>query len=121
MWRITSLRILTNEVYLCLFEMIYMNYEGIIVGFATFLIIGIFHPIVIKAEYYFGKSCWWVFLLFGIAFGIWSLFIDDLVCATITGVTAFSCFWSIHELFEQEKRVGRGWFPSNPKKKDRKS
>ena len=30
-------------------------------------------------------------------------------------------FFAALELFEQEKRVGRGWFPSNPKKKDRKS
>ncbi|MBQ2111659.1 MAG: DUF4491 family protein [Bacteroidales bacterium] len=94
-----------------------MNFSGIIVGLATFLIIGIFHPIVIKAEFYFGKRCWWIFVLAGIAFGILSLFISNLVWATITGVTAFSCFWSIHELFEQEKRVKKGWFPANPKKR----
>ena len=28
--------------------------DGIIIGICTFLIIGMFHPIVIKAEYYFG-------------------------------------------------------------------
>ena len=43
-----------------------MNFTGIIVGLATFLIIGVFHPIVIKAEYYFSKSCWPVFLAAGI-------------------------------------------------------
>ena len=32
-----------------------MHFNGIIVGLATFLIIGVFHPIVIKAEYHFGK------------------------------------------------------------------
>lgn len=94
-----------------------MNFSGIIVGLATFLIIGIFHPIVIKAEYHFGKRCWWAFALAGVAFGVLSLFIDSMNWATITGVTAFSCFWSIHELIEQEKRVERGWFPANPKKK----
>ena len=30
-----------------------MNFEGIILGLATFLLIGIFHPIVIKSECYF--------------------------------------------------------------------
>ena len=30
---------------------------------------------------------------------------------------AFSSFWSILELFQQEKRVERGWFPKNPKRK----
>ena len=94
-----------------------MNFSGIIVGLATFLIIGIFHPIVIKAEYHFGKQCWWAFTLAGVAFAALSLFLESLVWATITGVTAFSCFWSIHELFEQEKRVSRGWFPENPKRK----
>lgn len=94
-----------------------MNFEGIAVGLATFLIIGIFHPIVIKAEYHFGKRCWWFFLLAGVAFACLSLFINSLVWSTIVGVTAFSCFWSIHELIEQDKRVGKGWFPANPKRK----
>ena len=94
-----------------------MHFNGIIVGLATFLIIGVFHPIVIKAEYHFGKRCWWMFALAGVAFAVLSLFIESMVWSTITGVTAFSCFWSIHELIEQEKRVERGWFPANPKKK----
>ena len=96
-----------------------MNFSGIIVGLATFLIIGIFHPIVINAEYHFGKGCWWAFALAGVAFGVLSLFIDSMTWATITGVTAFSCFWSIHELIEQENRVKKGWFPANPKKKSK--
>ncbi len=33
-----------------------MNFESIIIAAATFFIIGIFHPIVIKAEYYFSKK-----------------------------------------------------------------
>lgn len=94
-----------------------MNYTGIIVGLATFLIIGLFHPIVIKAEYYFGKKCWWAFALAGIIFGALSIFIESMTWSTITGVTAFSCFWSIHEIIEQEERVKKGWFPANPKRK----
>ena len=43
-----------------------MHYSGLIIGLSTFLIIGLFHPVVIKAEYYFGTGCWWVFLLLGI-------------------------------------------------------
>ena len=49
--------------------------DGIIIGICTFLIIGMFHPIVIKAEYYFGTRCWWWFLVLGIAgiiASIWS-------------------------------------------------
>ena len=101
-----------------------MNYAGIVIGLGTFLIIGMFHPIVIKAEYYFGKRCWWVFLLAGAGAllagagaAAGSLFISNIIVSTLVGVAAFSCFWSILELFEQEKRVAKGWFPRNPKRK----
>ena len=67
-----------------------MNFTGIITGLATFLIIGIFHPIVIKAEYYLGTKCWWIFLLAGIVFGAISLMVSNLILSTILGVTAFS-------------------------------
>ncbi len=88
-----------------------MNFTGILIGLATFVIIGIFHPIVIKAEYHLSKRCWWLFLLAGIVFAVLSLFVGSVMGATIAGVLAFSCFWSVFELFEQEKRVKRGWFP----------
>ena len=91
-----------------------MNIAGILVGLATFLIIGICHPIVIKAEYHFGTRCWWVFLLVGAGFCTLSLLLDNLVWSTITGVAAFSSFWSILELFEQKKRVEKGWFERKP-------
>ena len=91
-----------------------MNPTGIIAGLATFLIIGIFHPIVIKAEYYLGTRCWWMFLLAGIIFGAISLTVSDFILSTILGVTAFSSFWSILELKEQKERVRKGWFPAGP-------
>ena len=91
-----------------------MNFTGIIVGLATFLIIGIFHPIVIKAEYYLGTRCWWMFLVAGILFGIISLSVDNLIASTILGVTAFSSFWSILELTQPQERVRKGWFPAGP-------
>ena len=72
-----------------------MNFAGIIIGLATFLIIGVFHPIVIKAEYYLGTKCWWIFLLAGVVFGTISLMVNDLIFSTILGVIAFSSFWSI--------------------------
>ena len=95
-----------------------MNFTGIIIGLATFLIIGVFHPIVIKAEYYLGTRCWWMFLLAGIIFGAISLIISNLIVSTILGVTAFSCFWSILELKEQKERVRKGWFPAGPGHKE---
>ena len=91
-----------------------MNYTGLLVGLATFLIIGLFHPLVIKAEYYLGVKSWWIFALSGIIFSVLSILAEDMVWSTILGVTAFSSFWSILEVFEQKKRVQKGWFPKGP-------
>ena len=93
-----------------------MNFTGLIIGIATFLIIGLFHPIVIKAEYYLGTKCWWMFALAGIIFIVLSILIENIILSTILGVFGFSSFWSILELFEQKKRVEKGWFPKNPKR-----
>ena len=94
-----------------------LNFSGIIIGVATFLVIGLFHPLVIKAEYYIGVRSWWLFLFLGIVAGIASLLVVNLTLSIILGVVAFSSFWSIGEVFEQKKRVEKGWFPANPKKK----
>ncbi len=72
---------------------------------------------VIKAEYYFGKQVWPVFLLSGLVCIAASLFIHSIVGSILLGVMGFSLLWSIRELFEQEERVNKGWFPGNPKKK----
>lgn len=95
-----------------------MNFTGLIIAIATFIIIGIFHPIVIKAEYYLGVKVWWMFLVLGMAFIGASLFISNQIVSTIAGVVGCSCLWSIIELFEQRKRVERGWFPKNPNRRD---
>ncbi len=95
-----------------------INIEGIVLGLSAFLCIGMFHPIVIKAEYYLGTRCWWAFMIVGLASLTLSLFTDNTYASVILGVFAFSCFWSILELFEQKKRVERGWFPRNPKRKN---
>ena len=94
-----------------------MHYTGIIIGIGTFLIIGIFHPIVIKTEYYTGTRLWWVFLLLGIICIAAALFIPDVLSSSLLGVTGASFIWSIGELFEQRERVKKGWFPMNPRRK----
>ena len=94
-----------------------MNLIGLLIGLATFLTIGVFHPLVIKAEYHFGRRCWPSFLLAGIAALVTSLFIRNTYASIILGVVAFSCFWSILELHQQHHRVRKGWFPMNPKRK----
>lgn len=90
-----------------------MFFTGLIIALGTFLIIGVFHPIVIKTEYYFGTAPWWVFLVFGIGAIIASLCIAQVILSCLLGVIGASCLWSIGELFEQKKRVDKGWFPKN--------
>ncbi len=90
--------------------------QGLFIGICTFLIIGLFHPIVIKAEYYWGTRCWWIFLLLGLVGIVLSILFENVVLSTLLGVFAFSSFWSIKEVFEQEERVKKGWFPKNPKR-----
>ena len=68
---------------------------GLVIGIATFLIIGLFHPVVVKAEYYWGTGCWWIFLVLGIGGIAWSLLTDNV----------------------QQERVRKGWFPANPKRR----
>lgn len=94
-----------------------LNFTGIIIGVGTFLVIGLFHPLVIKAEYYIGVKSWWLFLLLGVFSAIVSLMVTSLILSVLLGVVAFSSFWSIGEVFQQKKRVEKGWFPANPKKK----
>lgn len=89
---------------------------GLAIGVATFLIIGLFHPLVIKGEYYFGVRCWWVFAVMGIGGVAGSIVVDNLLVSTLLAVWGASSFWSIGELFEQRKRVERGWFPKREKK-----
>ncbi len=85
-----------------------------------FLIIGLFHPIVIKAEYHFGRRSWWCFLVAGLVCLTLSVFTESTLLATLLGVVGFACLWSILEVFEQEKRVEKGWFPANPKRSRKK-
>ena len=94
-----------------------LNFMGVVIGMVTFLIIGLFHPLVIKAEYYIGVKSWWLFLFLGIVAGILSLLLESFVGSIILGVVAFSSFWSTGEVFQQKKRVEKGWFPANPKRK----
>lgn len=96
------------------------NLQGLFLGLCTFLIIGLFHPLVIKGEYYFGAVCRWWFLVAGIVCLILSLLTSDFICQTLLGVTSFSCFWSIIEVKEQVERVRKGWFPANPRRKGTK-
>lgn len=93
-----------------------LNWEGLLVGVATFIIIGLFHPFVIKGEYYFGRKINYVFASLGVLAGIGALLVSSLFVSSLLAVVSFSSFWSIREVIEQEERVRKGWFPANPKR-----
>ena len=90
--------------------------QGLVLGLCSFLIIGICHPIVIKGEYYYGQPFKWVFLIVGIVLCAGSLLVSSTLLSALMGVGAFSCFWGIKEMADQQERVRKGWFPRNPKR-----
>ena len=94
-----------------------MYSTGIIIAASTFLAIGVWHPIVIKTEYYWGTRPWIVYLIVGLACIAGALFIENAILSSIVGVFGASALWGIGELFAQKKRVEKGWFPKNPKRK----
>lgn len=95
-----------------------MNFTGIIIALLSIFTIGIFHPVVIKTEYYTGTKYWWVFVVAGITCLAAALFIENTIVSSVLGIAGASFLWSVHELFEQRNRVKKGWFPMNPKRKD---
>ena len=96
-----------------------MYFTGIIIAASTFLAIGIWHPIVIKTEYYWGTRPWIIYLIVGLACVAGALFIENAILSSVVGVFGASALWGIGELFEQKKRVERGWFPKNPNRESR--
>ena len=94
-----------------------MYFTGIIIAASTFLAIGIWHTIVIKTEYYWGTRPWIIYLIVGLACVAGALFIENAILSSVVGVFGASALWGIGELFEQKKRVERGWFPKNPNRK----
>lgn len=94
-----------------------MFFTGIIIAVMALAIIGVFHPIVIKTEYYTGVRYWWVFMLLGLLCLVAALFVENIIGSAALGLAGASFLWSIIELFEQRERVRKGWFPMNPKRK----
>jgi hypothetical protein len=92
-----------------------MTISGILIGLIAFAVIGIFHPLIIYGEYHFGTKIWPIFLFAGLLLCASSLFVKNTIAGAALGITAFCCFWSIKELFQQRKRVERGWFPKKPR------
>lgn len=72
-----------------------MYFTGIIIAAMTFLTIGLWHPIVIKTEYYFGTRPWVIYLLVGISCCVAALFISNVYISSFLGVFGASALWGI--------------------------
>ncbi len=95
----------------------FLNWQGFLAGFAAFLMIGLFHPLVARMEYHLGKRSWWMLFVPGMICLVLSLFFKPLA-SILLGCLAFSFFWSTLEIFFQHKRVQQGRVKMNPKRKD---
>ncbi|HBC26814.1 MAG TPA: DUF4491 domain-containing protein, partial [Ruminococcaceae bacterium] len=57
---------------------------------------------------------WPLFLASGALCIFLSVLAESSVLSALLSVLGFSLLWGIRELFEQEQRVKKGWFPENP-------
>jgi len=94
-----------------------MQFAGILLGIFTLLSIGLGHVWVIKLEYHVGSHAWPVPVVIGAALVLASLWIDNVLLSAGLGIFGFTIIWGARELLEQRKRVEKGWFPRNPKKR----
>ncbi len=90
------------------------------IGFLTLFAIGAGFFWVIKLEFYVGAHIWKGVLALGAALCLISLIIPSFWGSALVGVIGGSIVWGATELPDQEKRVTRGIFPSNPNKKKRR-
>lgn len=94
---------------------VHLQFDGLAVGLVAFIIIGLFHPLVIKGEYYLGAHrCIPLFIMLGVLTAIASAACPHHTASAALGVVAFASFWSVKEVKQQQQRVDRGWFPLNP-------
>ena len=82
-----------------------LHFTGIVIAISCFLIIGLFHPIVIKTEYYTGTKYWWTFLVAGLASVVAALFVANPVVSAVTGIFSASCLGAVKGLFSKRDRV----------------
>jgi purine-cytosine permease-like protein len=81
-----------------------MYFTGLIVGASVFLLIGLFHPLVVKAEYHLGKKKLKIIFGFASLISIVISLFADVLLSIYSGCLGFSCFWAIFEADKQEKR-----------------
>lgn len=94
------------------------RFYGIITALISLFCMGIWHPIVIKGEYYFGKRvCAPVFLAVGVICMVCSVLCSNLIVSIALALFGICSLWAIFEVIKQEDRVKRGWFPKRNQSK----
>ncbi len=93
-----------------------MNFFGLLIGFATLLIIGLGFPLVIRGERIFGYLCWPYMMSVGLLFTVISIFININWASAMIGILGATFVWGSTELKEQAVRTELGWYPFNPNK-----
>ena len=86
--------------------------QGIFTGLIAFLVIGLFHPLIIKAEYRFTHEIWPFFLFAGLLASAAAVMVHCVLISSALGVFGFTALWSVGELFKQRERVSKGCFPA---------
>ncbi len=93
-----------------------LNFEGVVVGVMSLVIIGAFHPLVIWFEYHHEEYLAGYFLIAGLLCLIAALFIQGLFSVLLGATGRCLYMGASRELKEQARRVS-GLFPKNPKRK----
>lgn len=88
-----------------------MDFQGLLMGVGTVLIIALSRWVCILGVYWCGKGFWVAFLGAGIYFISLSLFMPDGLLSALFSVCGFCCLWGIGETFGQVRRVAMGWYP----------
>ena len=94
-----------------------MNFYGLLMGSIMILVVGLGHVMVIKWEYYWGSKTWPGMLAIGLLMVVISIFTKNIFLSGSLGILGATLLWSVYELVKQRKRVEKGLFPRNPKRK----
>jgi hypothetical protein len=84
-----------------------MQLIGIYFGLYVLVTIGLYHILIVKLEARWGSRPWVAFLLLGLAFVYLSAAVHSSAWSMFWGYNAFINLWSIKEMFDQTRRMGR--------------
>ncbi len=93
-----------------------MNTFGLLLGLATFFIIGLGFVWVIRVERTLGYLWWPYVMAAGLLVVLGSLFVLSDWGSALLGAVGASLVWGSTELKEQAIRTELGWFPFKGKK-----